>query len=87
VKCQPVAHAFLPCRVETHLDACVPCWRYHPHMTIDGRLEFLFKSTESLRSSMQELHAVIQEHTRQLEVDTENIRTLARIAEMHERHL
>ena len=54
-------------------------------MTIDERLEFLFKSTESLHSSVQELHAVVQEHTRQLEVDAENIRALARIAEIHER--
>jgi predicted DNA-binding ArsR family transcriptional regulator len=63
-------------------------------MTIDERLEFLFKSTESLHSSVQELHAVVQEHTqqvqehtRQLEVDSENIRALARIAEIHERRL
>lgn len=63
-------------------------------MTIDERLEFLFKSTESLHSSAQELHssmqelrAVVQEHTRQLEVDAENIRALAHIAEIHERRL
>ena len=63
-------------------------------MTIDERLEFLFKSTESLHSSTQELHAAaqenlrqLQEHTRQLEIDAENIRALARIAEIHERRL
>jgi hypothetical protein len=35
-------------------------------MTIDERLEFLLHSTESLHQSCQELHATVQEHTRQL---------------------
>lgn len=56
-------------------------------MTIDERLEFLFKSTESLHASVQELHATAQEHTKQLQIDAENIRGLARIAEIHERRL
>ncbi|MDQ2775893.1 MAG: hypothetical protein M3Y57_13405 [Acidobacteriota bacterium] len=63
-------------------------------MTFDERLEFLFKSTESLHASTQELHATAQEHTRQLQeqtkqlqLDAENIRSLARIAEAHEHRI
>ncbi len=56
-------------------------------MNIEERLEFLFRSTESLHASVQELHAVAQEHTRQLQIDAENIRSLARVAEIHERRL
>jgi hypothetical protein len=33
-------------------------------MTIDERLEFLVKSTESLHASISELHATVQEHER-----------------------
>jgi hypothetical protein len=47
-------------------------------MSIDERLEFLLRSTESLHASVQELHARATEHTRQLEVDTQNIRALAK---------
>src|SRR5437588_6235045 len=36
-------------------------------MNIDERLEFLVRSTESLHASAQELHAIVAEHTRQLE--------------------
>lgn len=63
-------------------------------MTIDERLEFLFKSTESLHASVHELHAVvaqhtkqIEAHTKQLEIDAENIRRLANIAMAHEQRL
>lgn len=56
-------------------------------MTIDERIQFLLQSTESLHASLQELTANVQEHSRQLEIDAENIRTLARIAEIHERRL
>jgi hypothetical protein len=52
-------------------------------MTIDERLEFLLQSTESLHSSIGELHAIVREHTKQLEQDSQNIRSLARIAEIH----
>ena len=62
--------------------------------TIDERLQFLLQSTESLHSSVQELHAVVQEqtrqidaHTRALEIDAENIRRLANIAEAHENRI
>lgn len=48
-------------------------------MSIEERLEFLLQSTESLHASAQELHEVVQEHTKQLEIDAENIRRLASI--------
>ncbi len=57
-------------------------------MTIDERLQCLLQSTESLYATTQELHATadklseqIAEHTKQLQIDAENIRALARIAE------
>jgi hypothetical protein len=53
-------------------------------MTIDERLEFLFRSTESLHESVQKLSAVVAEHTRQLEIDAQNIRALANIAAAHQ---
>ncbi len=63
-------------------------------MTFDERLEFLFKSTESLHASTQELHATAQEHTRQLQQDgahilaiAEAVQRLARIAESHEHRI
>jgi uncharacterized protein YoxC len=70
-------------------------------MSIEERLEFLLQSTESLHASVQELHAsvqelhasvqelheVAQEHTKQLEIDAENIRRLASIAAAHEERL
>jgi hypothetical protein len=56
-------------------------------ITIDERLEFLVRSTESLHASTQELHAIVAEqtlqlaeHTRQLELDAQNIRSLGNIA-------
>jgi hypothetical protein len=49
-------------------------------MTIDERLQFLLQSTESLHASVQELHGIVQEHTRQLQIDAENIRRLESIA-------
>lgn len=63
-------------------------------MSIDERLEFLLQSTESLHASIGELHTtvaglqvVVREHTKQLEIDAENIRSLARIAESHQQRL
>ena len=56
-------------------------------MTVDERLEFLLKSTESLHAQVHELYGITQEHTKQLQIDAENIRSLARIAESHERRL
>ena len=63
-------------------------------MTIDERLTSLVQSTESLHSSAQESHATtsklseqIAEHTKQLQIDAENIRRLANIAAAHEQRL
>jgi hypothetical protein len=63
-------------------------------VTIDERLEFLVPYTESLHASCQELHAIvaahtqqITEHTRQLEIDAQNIRALATIAGDHDERL
>ena len=70
-------------------------------MTFDERLEFLFRSSESLHASCQELHASardlretvaehtrqLAEHTRQLEIDAQNIRALANIAAAHQARL
>jgi hypothetical protein len=56
-------------------------------MTIDERLAFLLQSTESLHTSVQELTGNMQtlrevatEHTKQLRIDADNIRSLANIA-------
>ena len=56
-------------------------------MTIDERLQFLLQSSESLHASVQELYGIVQEHTKQLQVDAENIRRLANIAASHEQRL
>lgn len=52
------------------------------------------KSTESLHASAHELHEAVAKHsdqiaqlTRVVEIDAENIRRLASIAEAHERRL
>lgn len=49
-------------------------------MTIDERLEALVMTTELLTRDVETLRATV-------EVDAENIRALARIAEIHERRL
>jgi hypothetical protein len=63
-------------------------------MTVDERLQFLVQSTESLHASIQERHAIVSEHTKQLKLPTKQlatnaaaIRNLARIAEAHENRL
>lgn len=56
-------------------------------MNIDERLEFLVKSTESLHDSVNQLHAVVRLQSEQLKTDGDNIRALARVAEIHERRL
>ena len=63
-------------------------------MNIDERIMFLVQSTESLHASLHEVHgslhelrAVVQAHTKQLEIDAENIRRLASIAASHEARL
>ena len=53
-------------------------------MTIDERLEFLLQSSKSLHTSVQEQSTQIAKHTEQLQIDADNIRRLANIAEAHE---
>lgn len=64
------------------------------HDEMMTEIQALHLNIESLHESVSELHAAAQEHTlrahehtRQLELDAENIRALARIAEIHERRL
>jgi hypothetical protein len=59
-----------------------------------AEIQALHVNIESLHGSVSELHGTtsahtrqVEEHTRQLEIDAENIRALARIAEIHERRL
>ncbi len=54
-------------------------------MTIDERLEFLLQSTESLHATVHELSGTVHELSKSVQADGENIRALARIAEIHER--
>jgi len=63
-------------------------------LTIDERLQLLLQSTESLHSTVQELSANAQRHDTQIaelirvaQVDGENIRGLANIAERHQERL
>lgn len=56
-------------------------------MTLDERVAFLVQSTESLHVAAQEQLAIVSQHTEQLQMDAENIRALARIAEAHERRI
>jgi uncharacterized protein YoxC len=70
-------------------------------MTIDERLQFLLQSTESLHSTVHELTADVSELrasvadlrngvadlTRVVEIDAQNIRTLANIAAAHQQRL
>ena len=70
-------------------------------MTIDERLEALTARHEALAQSMELTHHDIQQllqtsqhlvetskaHTGQLKTDADNIRALARIAEIHEHRL
>jgi hypothetical protein len=59
--------------------------------SIDERLEFLLQSTESLHASLQELHAIAAENTRQMEKqarytqrDRRQIRLLREVMAIHE---
>jgi archaellum component FlaC len=56
-------------------------------MTIDERLERLTERHEALTQSVEMLHRDIRELRGIVEIDAENIRALARIAEIHERRL
>jgi ABC-type transporter Mla subunit MlaD len=63
-------------------------------MTIDERIEFLLQSTESLHANMQELHgtvaalgSTVDKLHQAVAQDAENIRALARVAELHHERL
>src|ERR1051325_1419894 len=52
---------------------------------LTARHEALTESVESLLASVRQLYATAEQHTASLTADGENIRALARIAEIHER--
>jgi hypothetical protein len=63
-------------------------------MTVDERLDRLTERHEALTHSIElllaetrELRAIAAEHSDNLRVDSEHIRALARIAEIHDRGL
>ena len=56
-------------------------------MTIDERLERLTERHEALTQSVEMMNHQIAELVSAVKQDGENIRTLARIAEIHERRL
>jgi hypothetical protein len=56
-------------------------------MTIDERIERLADRHEALTQSVEMLLQATREHGKQLEIDAEHIRALARVAEIHERRL
>ncbi|MBV8904852.1 MAG: hypothetical protein JOZ22_14565 [Acidobacteriia bacterium] len=56
-------------------------------MTIDERIEALTMNLELASRDIQDLRAAVQELTGLVRQDGENIRTLARIAEIHERRI
>jgi hypothetical protein len=56
-------------------------------MTIDERLEFLLRSTETLHADSRQLHAAARESTRQHEITLESLQRLERIAVAHEDRL
>jgi len=56
-------------------------------MTIDERIAALAERHEALTQSVELLHRDIQELKIVAQQDGENIRALARIAEIHERRL
>ena len=54
-------------------------------MTIDERLERLTERHEALTQSLESLQHEVRDLVRKSQQDSENIRSLARIAEIHER--
>ena len=56
-------------------------------MTIDERLEKLTERHEALTQTVELIAAMQLALTRDVQQDSENIRALARIAEIHERRL
>jgi hypothetical protein len=61
--------------------------RYTEDMSIDERIQAIVESVELLLLESREHSKQLQEHSKQLQQDGENIRALARIAEIHERRL
>ena len=61
--------------------------RYTETMTIDERLEKLTERHEALTQTVELIAAMQLALTRDVQQDSENIRALARIAEIHERRL
>ena len=61
--------------------------RYTETMTIDERLEKLTERHEALTQTVELIAAMQLALTRDVQQDSENIRALARIAEIHERPL
>ena len=55
-------------------------------MTIDERLEKLTERHEALTINLELLHRDVQDLKTVVQQDSENIRALARIAEIHERN-
>lgn len=53
-------------------------------MTIDERIEALTMSLELLTRDVETLRDTARQHTQALQIDAENIRRLATIAESHE---
>ncbi len=56
-------------------------------MTIDERIEALTMSLELLTRDVETLRDTARQHTQALQIDADNIRRLATIAESHERRL
>ncbi len=56
-------------------------------MTIDERLQALTMNLELAHREIADHWRLLQEHRRLIEIDAENIRALARIAEAHEHRL
>jgi uncharacterized protein HemY len=61
--------------------------RYTETMTIDERLEKLTERHEALTQTVELIAAMQLALTRDVQQDSENIRALARIAEIHDRRL
>jgi len=61
--------------------------RYTETMTIDERLEKLTERHEALTQTVELIAAMQLALTRDIQQDSENIRALARIAEIRERRL
>ena len=60
---------------------------YSIGMTVDERIEALVARHEALTARHEALTMHVEIITRDIERDAENIRALARIAELHERRL